>query len=138
MTGEFAIAVHALVFLNHKNTMLSSDALAENVCTNPARVRKVMSKLKRAGIISTKEGIDGGYHMSKKAEDVDLCEISKALETDFVASGWKSGNEDMDCMVASGMAAIMDDIYGELNLLCKDRLKHISISDIDKKIFGGS
>ena len=46
MTSEFAIAVHALVYLNHKGETVSSEALAENICTNPARVRKVMAKLK--------------------------------------------------------------------------------------------
>ena len=61
MTGEFAIAVHALVYLNHKKEVLSSDELAANVCTNPARVRKVMAKLKKAGLLSTKEGAEGGY-----------------------------------------------------------------------------
>lgn len=49
MTSEFAIAVHALVYLNHKGETVSSEALAENICTNPARVRKVMAKLKKAG-----------------------------------------------------------------------------------------
>lgn len=29
------------------------------------------------------------------------------------------GNPDMECMVASGMADIMDDIYGELNEVCR-------------------
>lgn len=29
MTGEFAIAVHAIVYLNHKRSYLSSEALAK-------------------------------------------------------------------------------------------------------------
>ena len=44
MTSEFTIAVHALVFLNHKGETLDSETLAENVCTNPVRIRKVMAK----------------------------------------------------------------------------------------------
>ena len=51
MTSEFAIAVHALVFLEHKGIVISSEELAKNVCTNPARIRKVMAKLKRADLI---------------------------------------------------------------------------------------
>ena len=54
MTSEFGIAVHAMVFLHHKGDMVSSEVLAENICTNPARVRKVMARLKRAGLVSTK------------------------------------------------------------------------------------
>ena len=48
MTSEFSIAVHALVFLNHKGTVYSSEGLAENICTNAARIRKIMVKLKKS------------------------------------------------------------------------------------------
>ena len=51
MTSEFTIAVHALVFLNHKGTVFSSEGLAANVCTNAARIRKVMAKLKKADLV---------------------------------------------------------------------------------------
>ena len=60
MTSEFAIAVHALVYLNHKQETLASEELAKNVCTNPARIRKVMAKLKKKDLIATKEGQNGG------------------------------------------------------------------------------
>ena len=55
MTSEFAIAVHALVYLHHKNAVLSSEELAENICTNSARVRKVMAKLKKKDLIGKKK-----------------------------------------------------------------------------------
>ena len=35
MTSEFAIAVHALMFLEHKGIVISSEELAKNVCTQP-------------------------------------------------------------------------------------------------------
>lgn len=78
MTSEFAIAVHALVYLNHKGETVSSEALAENICTNPARVRKVMAKLKKAGLVATKEGVDGGYHFIKAPAEVTLRRIDEA------------------------------------------------------------
>ena len=37
MTSDYCVAVHALVYLNHKAKVLSSEELAENICTNPAR-----------------------------------------------------------------------------------------------------
>lgn len=136
MTSEFSIAVHALVFLNHKAEVVSSENLAQNVCTNAARVRKVMAKLKKAGLVETKEGIDGGYFFSKNSEDVNLHQIANALDIAFVSSSWKSGSPEMNCLIASGMAGVLDDIYMELNLACYDKVKGITIADIDKKIFG--
>ena len=136
MTGEFAVGVHALVFLNHKKTVVSSEMVAENVCTNPARVRKILASLKKAGLVSTKEGLDGGYQFSADASKVNLCMIADALGVAVVSSSWKSGNPDMDCLVASGMAGLLDGIYDDLDSLCYKRLKGITIEDINEKIFG--
>ena len=61
LNSDFCVAVHGLVYLKHKNDMVPSEELAKNICTNPARVRKVMARLKRAGLVQTKEGKVGGY-----------------------------------------------------------------------------
>ena len=138
MTGAFSLAVHALVYLNHKATTLSSEMLAENICTNPARIRKVMSQLKRAGLISTKEWIDGGYHFEGNIQSITLRQIAEAVDAQFVSASWHSGSEDKDCLVASGMAQIMDGIYARLNQDCLSRLEQITLDDIDRQIFRNS
>lgn len=134
MTSEFAVAVHGLVYLNKKKTTISSEELASNVCTNPARIRKVMAKLKKAGMIVTKEGLEGGYHFIKDPAQVNLKQVCDALEVTFVSSSWKSGDENMPCMISSGMSGVMDDIYGELNELCRIRMEKITIKDIQEKL----
>lgn len=135
MTSEFGIAVHAIVYLNHKKEMLPSEALAENVCTNPARIRKVMAKLKKGGLVDTKEGLNGGYHVFRDAKDITLGQICRALGEEMVKTSWKSGSQEMNCMVASGMAGVMDEIYDRLNTVCVEYLEQITIQDIDDKIF---
>lgn len=136
MTGEFSVAVHALVYLNHKARILSSEELAKNICTNPARVRKVLSKMKTAGLVKTKEGVEGGYQFSGDPRKVTLRTIGDALGARFVSASWRSGDTDMECLVASGMADIMDGIYNELDTLCRERLQTVTIQDIDEQIFG--
>ena len=61
MDSSFNLAVYALVCLSHSGRSLSSEALAENICTNPTRVRRVQAVLKKAEIVETREGLDGGY-----------------------------------------------------------------------------
>lgn len=135
MTGAFSLAVHALVYLNRKQATLSSEALAENICTNPARVRKVMAMLKRARLVVTKEGADGGYTFTGDADAVTLRQVAEAVEARFVAAPWRSGRDNMDCLIASGMAQVMDGIYERLNRQCMERLTHITVADIDRLIF---
>ena len=136
MNSDFIVAVHALVYLNHKADIISSEALAENICTNAARVRKVMAPLKRAGFVTTREGNVGGYRFAGDAEALNLRIVAEALDIRFVQSGWHSGDMDMECLVASGMAGIMDDIFADLDGRCRERLGQISIADIDRRIFG--
>ena len=136
MTSDYCVAVHALVYLNHKAKVLSSEELAENICTNPARVRKVMAKLKKAGFVKTKAGREGGYLFDQDADRVTLDQIAQALEIRFVDTAWKSGDTDMKCLVASGMAGLMDEIFDDLNEQCRKRLKEITISTLDHRIFG--
>lgn len=135
MTAELGIAVHALVFLDHKQETVSSELIAENVCTNPARIRKIMSKLKRNGLVETREGAEGGYHISKDAKNITLREVCEAVDTPLVSANWRSGRVDVKCMICSGMADIMDDIYSKLNETCKEELSHITIADINQRIF---
>lgn len=135
MNSSFSVAVHAAVYLNHRNCMLSSEELAGNICTNPARVRKVMSSLKKAGLVETKEGNEGGYRLVKEPKQLTLDLIARALEVRFVESNWHSGDTDMECLIASGMANLMDDVFDDLEQRCMARLKEISIDDLDKRIF---
>ena len=67
MDSSFNLAVHALVCLSHSGRSLSSEALAENICTNPTRVRRVLAGLKKAGMVETREGLDGALWTARGA-----------------------------------------------------------------------
>lgn len=135
MNSEFIVAVHAMVFLHHKAQTLSSEVLAENICTHPARVRQVMAKLKKAGLVETCEGRARGGYTYTKTKQVTLGQISEALGVQFADAAWRSGNLEMECRVASGMAGYMDGLYGELNRRCRDYLDKITVADVEKTLF---
>ena len=72
MDSSFNLAVHALICLSHSGRSLSSEALAENICTNPTRVRRVLAGLKKAGMVETREGLDGGYRLTADPATLSL------------------------------------------------------------------
>lgn len=135
MTSDFCIALHALVYLDHKACAVSSEILADNICTNPVRVRKVMAKLKAADMICTKEGAEGGYRISADPETTSLADIAAALDTAFVEMNWLSGNPDKDCLISSGMADVMTDILNDLDAICIGHLKKTSLADVSRMLF---
>lgn len=106
MDSSFNLAVHALVCLSHSGCSLSSEALAENICTNPTRVRRVMAGLKKAGMVETREGLDGGYRLTADPATLTLRQLAEAVNTRFVDCAWHSGDIDRDCVICSGMAGV--------------------------------
>lgn len=135
MKSDFAVAVHTLVFLNHKGDYQSSERISENVCTNPVCIRRILSKLKKAGLVETKEGIDGGTALIEKAENINLAQVLKAVGDRPVSVSKKTGNVDMKCLIASNMGLIMDEIYEQMNNSAVEYLKSKTINSIDNIIF---
>lgn len=91
MNGDHSLAVHALVYLDYRATHLPSQILAENICTNAARVRKVMRPLASAGLIATKEGTEGGYALARPAAEITLLRGSRSHRHHFCESELDTG-----------------------------------------------
>ena len=135
MDSSFNLAVHALVCLSHSGRSLSSEALAENICTNPTRVRRVLAGLKKAGMVETREGLDGGYRLTADPAMLTLRQVAEAVNTRFVDCAWHSGDIDRDCAICSGMAGVMDALYRNMNEECAAYLSRITITDIETQLF---
>jgi len=135
MTAEFLVAVHAAVYLGHKGGSCSSEEIAQNVCTNPARVRKVLSKLERAGLTTGKNGYLGGYSLAADPAKITLADILDALDETLVAPRWRSGSLDMDCRIASGMAAVMDEVLRDVNRSGRETLRGITVRELEHRLF---
>ena len=135
MDSSFNLAVHALVCLSHSGRSLSSEALAENICTNSTRVRRVMAGLKRAGMVETREGSDGGYRLCADPAALSLRQVAEAVNACFVDCAWRSGDIDRECAICSGMAGVMDALYRQMNEQCAAYLAQITVADIEAQLF---
>jgi len=112
VNSEFTIAVHSLVLLAYRpDHMATSDMIAHNVCTHPARVRKVMALLRKHGYVAAKEGTGGGFLLHCDPSQVTLAEMYRLTSMGSVKPGWCSGDVEQDCMIACNMAVVMDDIF---------------------------
>lgn len=132
MNSDFCVAVHAVVFLSHKKEMCSSEQLSENICTHPARIRRILTKLRKSGLLESEDnGPKGGYRFTADPQKCTLADIAEALQIRFVDPTWRSGNTEMDCMIASGMGDVMDNVFEDLNVQCYKRLKKVTIAEIE-------
>lgn len=135
MNSDFIVGLHALVYLHHKGTTQRSEELADNICTNPGRVRRVMAQLKKAGLVETREGRFAGGYSYETGRTITLGEISRAMDTKFADAGWRSGDPDKNCRVACGMSGYIDGLYEEMNHRCNDYLDTITVTDVEQELF---
>ena len=79
--SRFTIAIHMLVIvaLEGKENKVTSDFLASSVGVNPVIIRKTLSQLKKAELVTVARGT-GGAEIIKNLEDISLLDIYQAVE----------------------------------------------------------
>lgn len=135
VTSDFTIAVHSLVFLAYlPDRMASSEEIAHNVCTNPARIRKIMSCLRKSGLVSTKEGIGGGYILSANPDEVTLAQIYRPVSQGKLKPNWCTGDPERECQISSNTQVVMDEIFDDAEIHLENYLNQMTISSVLEKI----
>lgn len=135
MNSEFTIAVHSLVYLAYlPDRMASSESIASNVSTNPARIRKIMSCLRKRGFVQTKEGIGGGYILHGNPQEITLGEIYRTVSCGSLKPNWCTGDPEHSCLVSSHTQQVMDEIFHSAELHLETYLDQITIQSVLEKI----
>ena len=69
MDTKFSIALHVLVYIEETDKVVTSELLAKSVGTNASHIRKIITLLKDANIIESRQGKKG---MSLKVKSDEL------------------------------------------------------------------
>ena len=78
MDTKFSVAVHVLILISESPSPINSDQMAISVGTNASYIRKILSLLKKAGIVDGHQGIIG-YTMLIPPERLTLLQIYQAV-----------------------------------------------------------
>ncbi len=133
MNGQFQIALHILTLLSRANDeLLSSDYIAGSININPALARKEISNLRNHGLISSKEGKNGGYSLSKPSGQISLADIYQAVKTQPVLGSAKN-MPNPDCPVGKQINKNIDLIYADLDKTLLEKLGNMSLADFSKQ-----
>ncbi|WP_459572812.1 Rrf2 family transcriptional regulator [Cupriavidus sp. 8B] len=80
-SSRFAVAVHILTLLASATEPLPSSLIAGSVGTNPALIRRLVSQLAEAGLVSTMMGSNGGASLARAAASITLLDVFRAVES---------------------------------------------------------
>jgi Rrf2 family protein len=78
---DYALLILSVVFNNTKNKKrIKLKEISQSTGIPLAFSRKIVSYLKKGGLLSSKEGINGGYLLKKDPKDISMRDIFISLE----------------------------------------------------------
>lgn len=131
--SRLSLALHTLSHMaGEPDRVRTSKDIADHAGTNPVVVRRVLGKLREAGLLSSEKGHAGGWQLAKSADSITLADVYLALDERLV-SGSGGDTKPSLCSVETGLqtrvAEVLDDI--EANLV--ERLRETTITDVHPK-----
>lgn len=126
---RFATAVHIMTLLaTVPQEWLTSEWIAGSINVNPVIVRKELSELRKAGLITTRLGKDGGTRLSKSAEEIKISEIYEAVKNNEVL-GKKNQKPNPACSVGKEINGHLSMLFDQTEQLVKGFLGDKSLQE---------
>lgn len=108
----------------------TSSDIADHAGTNPVVVRRVLGKLRSAGLLVSERGHSGGWRLARDTKHITLADVYDALGESLVAS--RAQTEARTCSVERSLEAQVFQIMQEIEESLIERLSRTTIADIQK------
>ena len=127
---QFSIAVHMMIGLGlNCGRELTSANLAMSVNTSPSFVRRILAKLSKANLVTTTTGKLGSTSLAKKAGDISLLEIYKAVGAPqtFAIHDYPSQSF---CQVSCNIEKVMSKVLDKAQTSFEGSLDKTSLAEV--------
>lgn len=132
LTSKFTTAIHILTCIDvfSDEMRVTSDFLSGSTGVNAVIIRNVLSQLRSAGIVSTRQG-SGGAHLAKPLNEITLYDVYNAVEcVDNEGLFHFHENPNAKCPVGRNIHKVMDGRLSEVQLAMENKLKSITLAEI--------
>ena len=128
---QFSIAIHVMAVLGYgvKVDLTSSDIAAGSINACPSFVRRILSKLSKAGLVRTSRGKSGTCLLARPARDISLLDIYEAVDAPKVFEVHTYPTQEL-CPVSSGFKSMMERMLDKSQLSFESNLSRTSLADI--------
>ncbi len=106
----------------------TSADIAEHAGTNPVVVRRVLGKLRDAGLLSSEKGHAGGWRLARAPNDITLADVYLALNESLVATA--EASDTPECSVEHALHQRVADVLEDVEKTLIHRLSETSILEI--------
>ena len=133
------MAIHILAVLSFSGTEpQTSELLARSVNTNPVVVRRLLSLLKKAGLIDVRRGA-GGSTLRREPENITLLDVYKAVVPNPKATPfYLHQNPSCICFIGKNIHDALEAPFAKVNKAMQESLATNTIAEvaafIDKRV----
>lgn len=128
--SRLSLALHTLSHMaGDPDRVRTSADIAEHAGTNPVVVRRVLGKLREAGLLLSEKGHAGGWKLARAPQDITLADVYLALDERIVI-GSDRETEDSECIVETHLHSRVMDVLEDVEQNLVTRLRETAISDM--------
>lgn len=129
---QFSVGVHIMqVLYVHADKRVTSSFITESVNADAASVRLVLSKLAKAGLVTTTRGRGGSCELAKEADRISLLDIYKATAAPKVFAV-HSHPIEKKCVVSTHHKKTMASVLDDCQVSFETCLAHKMLSEVAK------
>lgn len=128
--SRLSLALHSLSHMaSDPDRVRTSSDIADHAGTNPVVVRRVLGKLRQAGLLSSEKGHAGGWRLAKPAQSISLADVYLALDERLVAGG-SEDTQPSGCDVETDLQKRISEVLEEVEHSLVQKLQETSIVDV--------
>ncbi len=132
ISSRFTVALHIFTCADafKDDYKITSDFLAGSINTNPVIIRKILSQLKKAGLITVARGT-GGIAPTKPLEEITFYDVYEAIEPLENGDLFNFHTDpNPQCPVGRNIHALLDDKLKAIQLAMENEMKNYTIDDL--------
>ena len=127
--SRLSLALHTLSHMAGEPTHVrTSSDIAEHAGTNPVVVRRVLGRLRDAGLLNSEKGHAGGWRLARPPQDITLADVYLALEESLVAAPETS--DAPECSIEHALHQRVADVLDDVEKTLIRRLSETSILEV--------
>ncbi|WP_425039764.1 RrF2 family transcriptional regulator [Primorskyibacter sp. S187A] len=125
------LALHTLSHMaSDPDRMRTSAEIAEHAGTNPVVVRRVLGRLREAGMLSSEKGHAGGWRLARDARDITLADVYLALDERMIATSEET--DPPSCSVELALQRRVAHVLEEIEESLVQKLSETSIATVSE------
>lgn len=127
--GRLSLALHTLGHMAAEPDRVRTSAdIAAHAGTNPVVVRRVLGRLREAGLLKSEKGHAGGWRLARAPGDITLADVYLALDERLIATGEQA--EKPDCSVEQALHLRVTTVMQDIERSLIERLAATTIAEV--------